>query len=106
MQETPNLNYVNQLARGDEAIKNELITVIKTEFPEEKEDYYKSVKEQEFKKIEENVHRLKHKISILGLEKSYKIANEFEHNLREHSLKKQQDFEKILIAITNYIETI
>ncbi|WP_299048262.1 Hpt domain-containing protein [uncultured Polaribacter sp.] len=106
MQETPNLNYVNQLARGDEAIKNELITVIKTEFPEEKEDYYKSVKEQEFKKIEENVHRLKHKISILGLEKSYKIANEFEHNLRERSLEKQQDFEKILIAITNYIETI
>ncbi|PWG06785.1 Hpt domain-containing protein [Polaribacter aquimarinus] len=106
MQETPNLNYVNQLARGDKSIQNELISVIKTEFPEEKEDYYNSLKLQEFKKIEENVHRLKHKISILGLEKSYKIANEFEHNLREHSLEKQQDFEKILIAITNYIETI
>jgi len=104
--EKPNLEYVNQLARGDESIKNELIHVIKTEFPEEKKDYYDSLKQNGFKKIEENVHRIKHKISILGLEKSYKIANEFEHNLREHSFERQKDFEKILTAITNYIETI
>ncbi|WP_439129906.1 Hpt domain-containing protein [Polaribacter sp.] len=104
--EKPNLEYINQLARGRESIKNELISVVKTEFPEEKKDYFESLKQKDFKKIEENVHRLKHKISILGLEKSYKLANEFEHNLREHSLERQQDFEKILIAITNYIETI
>lgn len=104
--EIPNLEYINQLARGDEAIKNELIEVIKTEFPEEKEDYVSSVTAQDFKKTEENVHRLKHKISILGLEKSYKVANQFEHNLREKDLTGQKDFEKILEAITNYIETI
>ncbi|KGL63835.1 Hpt domain-containing protein [Polaribacter sp. Hel1_85] len=104
--EQPNLEYINQLARGDESIKNELIEVIKTEFPEEKKDYYNSLESKEFKKIEENVHKLKHKISILGLEKSYQRANEFEHNLRELSLEGQQDFEKILIAISNYIETI
>ncbi|WP_298766407.1 Hpt domain-containing protein [uncultured Polaribacter sp.] len=104
--EKPNLTYINQLARGDKAIEKELISVIKTEFPEEQKDYYHSLAVKDFKKIEENVHRLKHKISILGLEKSYKKANEFEHNLRENSLKGQQDFEKILIAITNYIETI
>ncbi|ARV14410.1 Hpt domain-containing protein [Polaribacter sp. SA4-12] len=104
--EQPNLEYINQLARGDESIKNELINVIKTEFPEEKKEYYDSLENKEFKKIEENVHKLKHKISILGLEKSYEIANEFEHNLRELSLEKQQDFENILKAISDYIETI
>jgi HPt (histidine-containing phosphotransfer) domain-containing protein len=104
--EQPNLEYVNQLARGDKAIKAELIDVIKTEFPGEKKDYYDSIENKEFKKIEENVHRLKHKISILGLEKSYEIANEFEHNLRELSLDKKEDFDEILTAITAYIETI
>jgi HPt (histidine-containing phosphotransfer) domain-containing protein len=104
--EQPNLEYIDQLARGDESIKNELITVIKTEFPEEKKDYYDSLENKEFRKIEENVHKLKHKISILGLEKSYEIANEFEHNLRELSIEKQQDFENILKAISDYIETI
>ena len=104
--EQPNLEYIEQLARGDESIKAELLAVIKTEFPEEKKDYYNSLENKEFKKIEENVHKLKHKISILGLEKSYEIANEFEHNLRELSLEKEEDFEKILKTITAYIETI
>lgn len=106
MMEKPNLEYINQLARGDESIKKELIDVIKSEFPEEKQDYYNSLENKDYKKIEENVHRLKHKISILGLEKSYKIANEFEHNLRELKLDKVEDFEKILIVISNYVKTI
>lgn len=104
--EQPNLDYINQLARGDESIKKTLIDVVKSEFPEEKKEYYQSLEDKVFKKIEENVHRLKHKISILGLEKSYMKANEFEHNLREHSLKGQQEFEQTLKAITNYIATI
>lgn len=104
--ETPNLDYINQLAREDETIKNELISVIKTEFPTEKAEYYDSLKNKEFKKIEENVHRLKHKISILGLVNSYNTANLYEHNLREHSLEGEKDFDQILHTITDFIETI
>ena len=104
--EKPNLEYVDKLANGDESVREMLINVIKTEFPEEKLDYYDSLKIKNYKKIEENVHRLKHKISILGLEKSYKIANEFEHNLRELNLDKVEDFEKILIIISVYLKTI
>ncbi len=104
--EQPNLEYVDQLANGDASVRAILIDVIKTEFPDERKDYDESVENNEFKKIEENVHRLKHKISILGLEKSYKRANEFEHNLREHSLEGIEDFEKILLVISAYLKTI
>jgi hypothetical protein len=106
--EKPNLLYIEKLARGDESIRNTLIEVIKNEFPLEKDEYYKSLKNNNFKNIEGNVHRLKHKFSILGLEKSYKKANEFEHNLREHilNLKETQDFDEILITITKYLITI
>lgn len=106
MMETPNLEYIEKLARGDQAIRKILIEVIKEEFPAEKIAYYKSLKSKEYKKIEENVHKIKHKISILGLEKSYKIANEFEHNLRALTLDKAPDFERILIVISNYLKTI
>lgn len=104
--EQPNLDYVNQLARGDESIKNELISIIKKEFPEEKKCYFESVEKKDFKIIEENVHRIKHKISILGLEKSYKIADEYEHNLRLKSNDKAYDFDLILATISNYLKTI
>jgi HPt (histidine-containing phosphotransfer) domain-containing protein len=104
--EKPNLDYIEKLARSDESLRNKLITVLKIEFPEEKKEYYKSLKNKNFKQIEENVHRLKHKISILGLDKSYTIANEFEHNLRELNLDRVDDFDQILIAISSYLKTI
>lgn len=104
--EQPNLTYVNQLARGDSVIKQTLIDVIKTEFPEEKKDYYDSFEKKDYKKIEENVHKIKHKISILGLEKSYELANTYEHNLREKNMAGFQDFDQILTSITTYIKTI
>ena len=106
--EQPNLDYIEQLARGDESIRKTLIDVIKSEFPGEIIDYEKSIKSKEFKKIEENVHRIKHKFSILGLEKSYNKANKFEHNLREHvfNLSEQREFDKTLIAISEYLKTI
>ena len=104
--EKPNLSYINDIARGDENVKKVLINVIKNEFPEEKKDYYESLNKKNYKKIEENVHKLKHKISILGLENSYEVANQFEHNLREHKLEGVDDFEKILIVITTYLKTM
>lgn len=104
----PNLDYINQLARGDESIKETLINVVKTEFPEEKKEYYNILESKDFKKIEEIVHRIKHKFSILGLEKSYKNADKYEHNLRNHILnqKEEQDFDNTLKAITEYLKTI
>ena len=104
--EKPNLEYVEKLARGDDFIRNKIIDVLKMEFPGEKEDYYTSLKNKDYKKIEENVHRLKHKISILGLKKSYKIANEFEHNLREFNLDSVDDFDEILVTISYYLKTV
>ncbi|PQJ81654.1 histidine kinase [Polaribacter glomeratus] len=106
--EKPNLLYIEQLARGDDSIKATLIDVIKNEFPDEKKEYYQSLKSKDFKRIEDNVHRIKHKFSILGLEKSYNKANAFEHNLREHilNLKEEQDFEETLLSITEYLKTI
>ncbi|MFK7748365.1 MAG: Hpt domain-containing protein [Kordia sp.] len=104
--EQPNLAYVEQLARGDDKIRQTLIDVIKTEFPEEKKEYQDSLDKKDYKKIEENVHKIKHKISILGLEKSYELANVYEHNLREKSMQGETDFEQILNTISAYIKTI
>jgi hypothetical protein len=104
--EHPNIDYVNKLSRGDEAVRKMLIDVIKSEFPEEKKEYFKSLNNKDFKKIEENVHKLKHKISILGLEKSYELAIVYEHNLRGKSIVGSKGFEKTLTTITNFIETL
>jgi hypothetical protein len=63
--EKPNLNYITKLAREDVFIKNTLINVIKDEFPIGIKEYYNSVEKNNFQGIEANVHRIKHKFSIL-----------------------------------------
>lgn len=106
--EKPNLDYIEKLARGDKSVRETLLNVIKTEFPGEVEEYNKSIKIKNFKEIEDNVHRIKHKFSILDLGISYKRAEKFEHNLREQVLDmaQKEQFDKVLLMISEYLKTI
>lgn len=104
--ETPNLSYINSLSGGDEGFKRKLIDILKKEFPEEKETYFKNLSEKNLKLAADNVHKLKHKISILGLEKSYDIAVNFEDNLLEDRIDLKDDFEAVLKLITEYLEKL
>ncbi len=104
--EQPNLSYINSMSGGDKGFEQKLIDIIKTEFPEEKEVYFTNVKANNYKLTAENVHKLKHKISILGLEKSYETAVAFENNLLEGSTELQDEFESILTIMTNYLQQL
>jgi len=102
----PNSTYIDELSGGDPVFRQRLIDVIHKEFPEEKEAYYQSYTEKKYKVAAENVHKLKHKISILGLEKSYYIAVDHENNLKEGKTDLYDQFEQILKVMTNYIATL
>ena len=104
--EQPNLSYIKSMSGGDLEFEQKLIDIIKLEFPEEKAVYYANLNDQNFKQAAENVHKLKHKISILGLENSYEIAVAFEEHLLQGNTTLNDQFESILITITNYLQTL
>ena len=104
--EKPNLNYIKQFSNGEKSFEDKLLSIIKLEFPAEKEVYYQNLKSNNFKLASENVHKLKHKISILGLEKSYAVAVVFENNLLEGNTDLSEEFESILNNMTNYLSTV
>ncbi|MDO6595997.1 Hpt domain-containing protein [Oceanihabitans sp. 2_MG-2023] len=104
--EQPNQSYINSLSGGDQAFKQKLIDVIKKEFPEEKLVYFNNYNAKNYKLAAENVHKLKHKISILGLEKGYEVAVAYENSLLEGSTNHKEAFEAILNSITIYLEEI
>jgi len=104
--EAPNKKYLKQLSDGDTEFENQIISIIKKEFPIEVQEYQNSIKERNFLKTAENVHKLKHKISILGLEKGYELASEFEKELKNNIITKQNSFDKILNQISLYLNTI
>ena len=102
----PNLDKIKEIAGGTASFEQEMISIIKEELPAELEQYQFHLEQNNFKQTAESVHKLKHKISILGLEKSYELAVKYEHNLIENSKEGKEDFESILQNITDYLETI
>ena len=106
MKEIPNLDYINQLSKTNLELKNRLISVLKKEFPEEVKMYETNMNTYNFKEAAENVHKLKHKIALLGLEKGYEITRNFEEQLKEDSNEGQSDFDKILININTFLNKL
>ena len=104
--EQPNISYIQSMSGGDKNFEKKLLDIIKLEFPTEIQAYYNSMRIKNFNDASEIVHKIKHKISILGLVKSYEIANEYEHNLRVKSTDKSDDFDIILLVITEYLKTL
>ena len=47
--EQPNLSYINDLSGGDESFKEKLINIIRMEFPNEREIYFKNIESKKFK---------------------------------------------------------
>ena len=103
MKENHNLSYLNELSDGDEVFEKKLLDILKAELPEEIEEYQNNIRSNSLSLVAENVHKLKHKISILGLEKSYEIASDYEKNLKLENLDLQVEFEEVL---NNMIEIL
>ncbi len=101
--ETPNLNYIKELSGGDLAFEESILSVLKKEFPEECLLFKKNIHAKNYEESANNVHKIKHKISILGMSKSLKIASAFENELRKGETKLNSDFLKILDKIHVYL---
>lgn len=106
MKEIPNLEYINQLSKTNLELKNRLISVLKTEFPKEVKIYEINMTTYNFKEAAENVHKLKHKVALLGLEKGYDITRNFEEQLKKDSNEGQSDFEAILMNIKSFLNKL
>lgn len=104
--EEPNYTYIEELSGGDIQFQKKLISIIKTEFPVEVSVYEENINNAAFAKAAENVHKLKHKFGILGLEKGYQVAIDYEENLKIESTQLQGEFEDILKKISLFISTL
>lgn len=106
MKEIPNLNYINQLAKNDLILRNRLLTVLKNEFPTEVQNYKAHVLQSNFLEMSECVHKLKHKIGLLGLEKAYYMASDFEEQLKNGSAALHADFDQVLKNIDSFLKQL
>lgn len=102
----PNLNYLDEIYKNDIVFKKKLITIIKREFPLEKNEFTSNYNNKKYILAALNVHKLKHKINVLGLKEGFKIASEFEKELNNKKFNSYNDFIVILNVIENYLKEI
>ncbi len=106
MTETPNLNYIKQLADGSSSFEQKILGIAKREFFEEKKEFLNNYNNKVFAKTAENVHKLKHKIGMFGLETGYKTATDFEEELKGNNPSLYPKFIVILDSIEYFLKTI
>ena len=104
--EHPNINYINDLAGDDTDFKDKLILIIKTELPEEIKSYNTLMEAKNYKLTAALVHKIKHKVSILGLVEGYRVSEQFEMSLKNGVPVLQKDFEEILSVMINYVTNL
>jgi HPt (histidine-containing phosphotransfer) domain-containing protein len=104
--EKPNNNYIDQLSGDNLEFKAKMIAILKRELPEEIAIYHDQLQNKDLAEAAQCVHKLKHKISILGLEKSYYIAEQFEEHLKNKSTVLQSDFEDILKVMQQFVQEL
>lgn len=104
--EQPNLNYIEEISPGDEAFKQKIITLLKTELPLEIKEFEKNFAEKSYILAASNVHKLKHKVGILGIPKAHELTSAFEQNLKGGSIELYDEFDQILKNITTFISKL
>lgn len=102
--ELPNINFIKELSGGDLAFEESVLSVIKKEFPEECILFKKNFEAKNYQEAALNVHKMKHKVSILGFKKGLELTANFEKDLKNSNLKLYPDFVKILNKIHVYLE--
>jgi HPt (histidine-containing phosphotransfer) domain-containing protein len=104
--ENPNLEYINQLSAGNKDFEVKIISILKTELPQEIQIYKDAIVSEHYKIAADCVHKLKHKISFLGLVEGYAVAEKYENALKVGQIDMKIEFEDILNKIQDFVVTL
>jgi HPt (histidine-containing phosphotransfer) domain-containing protein len=106
MKEVPNLNYIDQLSGDDTVFRAKFIEILKLEFPDEKSQYLKAIGQKDYSTASETVHKIKHKLNMLGLHHSHDLAVRHENELRNGSALLTIELLQVLENTQQYLNTL
>lgn len=106
MNEVPNLDYIKEIAGGNDEFEKKFLNIIQTEFPEEKRDYLQFLEIGQLEESANVVHKIKHKLGILGLTNAYEMAIKYEEDLNSGNTNLKADFAQVLKSVEEFIEKI
>lgn len=101
--EQPNLLLIKEISGDDLVFENSILEIIKKEFLEEVNSFQKNFSSQNYAEASNTVHKIKHKIGLLGLNQGLEIATNFENQLKKGNITLHKNFLEILNKIHVYL---
>ncbi len=99
----PNYSTIRKMSQGDREFEMKILSVASQELTEEVREFSRAMKETDYAQAAQLVHKIKHKVSLLGMEKSYEITQEFEEQLKMSRKALLPDFEDILKKMFTFL---
>ncbi len=103
MEESPNLSYIINLASGDFVFAEKFVHVLKEEFQDEVQTYFKHMNRDEPRSAAELVGKIKQKFLMLGLSESYATADYYETQLQEGNASLDYEFRKAIRKVNTFL---
>ncbi|UAM98130.1 Hpt domain-containing protein [Polaribacter litorisediminis] len=101
--EQPNLSFIKELSGDDADFEKSMLDIIKIEFPEEVQLFKHNFQLKNYVEASYNVHKIKHKIGLLGMQEGAATASEFELALKMGNTKLHAVFLKVIDKIHVYL---
>lgn len=101
--EYPNLQYLEEIADGQPKVVAQFLKILEDEFPGERQQYENLIEKKAGVQAAAMVHKLKHKISILGMVQGRDLAVEHEEALKKGNFAHANSFKKLLNLINEFI---
>ncbi|AUC86012.1 histidine kinase [Polaribacter sp. ALD11] len=102
--EIPNLDYLKEISGGDLDFENAMLSLLKLEFPAEYTVLKMNFDNNNFDEIALDIHKIKHKIGMLGMEASVDLASKCEKNIKNGNTEEYRDLVLILERINVYLK--
>jgi HPt (histidine-containing phosphotransfer) domain-containing protein len=102
--ETPNLDYLKQISGGDTDFENTMLNMLKLEFPKELNLLKSNFNDNNFMDLSLDIHKIKHKIGMLGMPKSLDLASICEKNIKEGNTEQYKELTLVLDRINVYLK--
>ena len=104
--EEPNLNYIKEISGGDSSFEEKIIGLLKVELPSEIEEFERNFNNKNYELAASNVHKLKHKVGILGIPEAHKKTTLFEKQLKQGDTTLLEEFQEITKKITKFVSKL
>ncbi|WP_143519885.1 Hpt domain-containing protein [Reichenbachiella sp. 5M10] len=92
------------MSRGNKTFEDALLTVVRQELPEEILVFEECIAHLRWMDAAECVHKIKHKISLLGMEEAFLRAEEYENQLKKGESFGEVEFRKLLDSMKTFLE--